>query len=234
MPSRNLFLRSLGPHLEALKPHLRSASYLPGEVLSEPGQTRERVIFPISGLISMRAVLESGHELEVGLIGRNNASGAPAAFGTGVALLRSVCLTHVHAWHIPLARLQMAMRSTSAIDAQVKRFGEAQILYMIQVGVCNAMHPLEQRFARWVSIAADLLDGPDIQAAQEELAKVFGVQRSALNLVLQRLKAESLLDLGRRRLLIRDPVRLQNRACECTRSLRRAMRVEPSPAEHGA
>lgn len=195
--------------------------------MGEPGHRRDVVIFPVSGLISTRAVLESGHELEVGLIGRNNASGAPAAMGTGVALLRNVCLTAVQAWNIPLARLQAAMQSAPVIDAEVKRFSEAQIRYMIHVGVCNAMHPLEQRLARWVTIAADLLDAPEIQTPQEELAKVFGVQRSALNPLLQRLKAESVLDIGRGRLLIRDASRLRRRACECTPSLHRAMRVEP-------
>ena len=227
VPSRNLLLRSLGPHLEELKPHLSPAVYRAGDVLGEPGHRRDGVIFPVSGLISMRAVLESGHELEAGLVGRNNASGAPAAMGTGVALLRNVCLTDVHAWTIPLARLQAAMRSAPVIDAQVKQFSEAQIRYMIQVGICNAMHPLEQRLARWVTVAADLLDAPEIPTPQEELAKVFGVQRSALNPLLQRLKAEALLDVGRGRLLIRDASRLRKRACECTPSLQRAMRVEP-------
>jgi len=227
VPSRNLLLRSLGAHLRELKPHLSPASYRAGDVLGEPGQRRDRVIFPTSGLISTRAVLESGHELEAGLIGRNNASGAPAAMGTGVALLRTVCLTDVHAWNIPMPRLQAAMRSALVIDVQVKRFSEAQIGYMLQVGICNAMHPLEQRLARWLTITADLLDGPEIQTPQEELAKGFGVQRSALNPLLQRLKAESLLDIGRGRLLIRDASRLRKRACECTPSLQRAMRVEP-------
>ena len=227
MPNRNLLLRSLGPHLEELKPHLSLASYRAGDVLGEPGHRRDSVSFPVSGLISMRAVLGSGHELEAGLIGRNNAAGAPAAMGTGVALVRNGWLTDVHALNIPLARLQLAMRSVPVIDAQVKRFSEAQIFYMIHVGICNAMHPLEQRLNRWLAIAADLVDGSEIRAAQEELAKAFGVQRTALNPLLQRLRAESLVDLGRGRLLIRDASRLRRRGCECTQSLQGAMHVEP-------
>jgi CRP-like cAMP-binding protein len=227
LPSRNLFLASLGPALELVKRHLKQVSFKASTVVCEPGVKRDIVIFPVSGLISSRAVLASGHQLECGLIGRTNLSGAVAARGDGVGMTRVVCLTDVHGWAMPLSRLRAAM-SEPRIEAQVLRFAGAQILYTVNVGICNAMHGADQRLARWLSNAIMLLDSTEIRVAQEELAQSLGIQRSALNPILQRFKAEGLIDLGRGRLLVRDQQGLQQRSCGCHHLLARGLLAAPS------
>jgi CRP-like cAMP-binding protein len=115
------------------------------------------------------------------------------------------------------------MQLLPSLERQLKLFCIAQMGYGVHVGVCNAMHSSEQRLARWLVNAADLLGGSEIRLPQEELASVLGLQRSAVNPALQKLKTESLIDIGRGRILVVDPERLRRRACECHPALRRAL-----------
>ena len=223
MPTRNLMLRSFGPGLEELKGRLSAVTLRAGQSLCEPGDHVERVFFPTSGLISARALLETGHQMECLPIGYTSAMGAVAAIGFIAPLTRNLCVVDGHAWTVSLPDLQAAMREVPIIEAQVRRFVYSQIAYLVQAGVCNAMHAAEQRIARWLLIAADLLDAPEVRLAQEELSNVLGLQRSAVSPILQRLRADGLIDLARGRIAIVDPQRLERRACECLRPLRRHM-----------
>lgn len=215
MPSRNLLLRALGPALEHLRPHLTSETFTARQVLKADGQEVERVYFPIRGLISSRVVLESGHEIECALIGSTNAIGALGALGLTHGWARFVCLTDGAAWSIGISRLAAAARTHPSIERQLVRFCFAQMGYTAHLGVCNAMHSVEQRLARWLCNAADLLDHSDVTVSQDELATILGVQRSAVSPALQRLKDIRLLDVARARVRILDPHRLKRHACEC-------------------
>ena len=226
MPSRNLLLRSFGEGQAALKAHLTPVAFRAGQILAEPGERFDRVFFPVSGLISARLDFESGHELECGLIGWTNALGVIPALGQGVSLTRVVCLTDLHAWKLESTHLRQAMRANSQVDEAMQRFAGAQVAYAVRVGACNTMHRVDERLARWLTIASDLLSKPEIPRAQEELAKALGVQRTALNPALQKLKSEGMLEVGRGWVRILQPDRLRQRSCECTEPLRRAIFVE--------
>lgn len=179
--------------------------------------------FPTHGLISSRAVLESGHEIECALVGKTNGLGILAALGFDHGSAHFVCLTDGHAWTIELPHLVAAMQMSPVLERQLNLFCIAQMGYGVHVGVCNAMHSGEQRLARWLVNAADLLGDREIRVRQEELATVLGLQRSAVNPALQRLKTEGLIDVSRGRILIVDADRLSRRACECRPALRRAL-----------
>ena len=49
---------------------------------------------------------------------------------------------------------------------------------------------------------------------------MLGVQRTSVNPILQRLRADGLIDLGRSRLTLVDRAGLGERACECYESMR--------------
>jgi hypothetical protein len=163
--------------------------------------------------------------MECVLVGRTGALGAVAAIGFHSALTRDVCLFDAHAWSISLAQLEAAMKRSAAIEHQIKRFCYAQMAYAVRVGVCGTMHTAEQRLARWLLGAAELLREAEIRLPQDELANILGLQRSIVNPGLQKLKNEGLIDLGRGRLTIRDATGLRRRACECHDLLVRALRL---------
>jgi CRP-like cAMP-binding protein len=221
--SRNLLLRSLGSNIEHLKPYLSPSSFKSGQVLKHAGDSVESVYFPTDGLTSTRAVLQSGHEIECALIGRTNALGTVAVLELMHIPQRFVCLTDGHAWKIAASHLMSVIRDVPAIDRLFKLFFFMEMGYAVHVGICNAMHSAEQRLARWLTTAAELLEGAEVRLPQEELASGLGLQRGVVNHVLQRLKSDGLVDMARGRILIRDAEGLSRRACECRVTLRRAL-----------
>jgi hypothetical protein len=87
--------------------------------------------------------------------------------------------------------------------------------YAIRNGACNARHPVEQRLCRWLLTCSDVLEEPEIRLPQDVFAKMLGVQRTSVNPILQRLRADGLIELGRSRLILTDRTGLSGRACEC-------------------
>ena len=223
MPSRNLLLRSLGPAVEDLGLHLSPVSFKAGQVIRHECEANDLVYFPIDGLISSRVAFRSGHEIECSLIGKTNALGALSALGLHHGSAHFLCLTDGRAWTTTQSQLASAMRAQPRVERQLKLFAFAQMGYAVRVGVCNAMHTAEQRLARWLATAAELLGYCEIRLAQEELASSLGLQRSCVSPVLQKLKSERLIDVGRGRIHILEPDRLSRRACECGPLLRRAL-----------
>jgi hypothetical protein len=87
--------------------------------------------------------------------------------------------------------------------------------YAIRNGACNARHPVEQRLCRWLLTCSDVLEEPEIRLPQDVFAKMLGVQRTSVNPILQRLRADGLIELGRSRLILKDRAGLIGRTCEC-------------------
>ena len=226
VPSRNLLLRSLGPAVEDLGLHLSLVSFKAGQVIKHECEANDLVYFPIQGLISSRMAFRSGHEIECSLIGKTNALGALSALGLHHGSTHFLCLTDGQAWTMTLSHLVAAVRTQPMVERQIKLFAFAQMGYAVRVGVCNAMHTAEQRLARWLATAAELLGQCEIRLAQEELSSSLGLQRSCVSPALQKLKAEGMVDVARGRIFILDPDRLSRRACECGPMLRRALGLD--------
>jgi CRP-like cAMP-binding protein len=59
-----------GKTLELLEPHLRPVKLVQGSILHEAGEAITSIYFPLSGMVSMLAVLKTGEAIEAGVIGR--------------------------------------------------------------------------------------------------------------------------------------------------------------------
>ncbi len=59
-----------GKTLALIEPHLRKVKLAQGTILHEGGEAMSVVYFPLSGMVSMLAVLHSGQAIKAGVIGR--------------------------------------------------------------------------------------------------------------------------------------------------------------------
>ena len=87
----NRLLDSL-PTTEAalLKPLLKTVKMVQGTLLQEPGDQISQVYFPVSGMISLLAVMKQGNSVEVATVGREGAVGAMSGFGPRHAFTRAI------------------------------------------------------------------------------------------------------------------------------------------------
>lgn len=221
MRRSNRFLASFGTDLALVRPYLREITIEAGEVLHEPGEPVDRVYFLNEGLVSKLAVFEDGTEIECALAGRAGAVGVMSALGLRTSVTRDVCHLRASASVIETARLVDAARASMRIHDALDCYCAWKMTYAIRNGACNALHPVEQRLCRWLLMCADELEQEEIRLPQDVLAKILGVQRTSVNPILQRLKADDMISLGRSRLAVLDRKRLMERACECYAVMRR-------------
>jgi CRP-like cAMP-binding protein len=227
-------LEAFGPDIELIRPHLRRVALRAGQVLAEPGDRIASVYFQEAGIVSKMAVFEDGAEIECALVGREGAVGAMSALGLKTSLTRDICHLPVRARVIEASRLSEAAMRAPRIHAALDHYCAWKMSCAVRNGACNARHSVEQRLCRWVLTCCDVLETRQILLSQDVFAKMLGVQRTSVNPILQRLRGEGLIELGRARLSVLDPHRLRARSCECYAAVKHAELEIWAPADQEA
>ena len=89
------------------------------------------------------------------------------------------------------------------------------MITMAQLILCNRMHLLEQRAARWLLQVDDRVDERPFHVTHEFLAQMIGVQRPALSVAMRKFKQAGLVDYSRGQISIADRDGLLSTACGC-------------------
>jgi CRP-like cAMP-binding protein len=166
-------------------------------------------------MASKLTVFEDGMEVECALIGREGVIGAISALGMRTAVTRDVCHVAMRAASIEAEKLRVLSHASEPLHGALDCYCTWKMSCAIRNGACNACHSVEQRLARWILTCSDVLEEPVIPLSQDRLAAMLAVQRSSVSPILQRFRAEGLLEIGRSRLVLADRERLKQRACEC-------------------
>jgi CRP-like cAMP-binding protein len=216
----NRLLKAMGRDLERLRPYFSEQTLHAGQVLCEPGEEVRFVYFLHNGVVSKLTTFSDGLEIEAFLVGREGAVGASAAIGLSNSTTRDVCHMRSHATRLPVERLREACLASPHIHDVVVRYVLWKLSSAIRSGACNGCHSVQQRLCRWLLSCTDVLETHEIALSQEVFAKMLGVQRSSISPILQELKAESALTIGRSRITVLDTAGLLDRACECYEAMR--------------
>jgi CRP-like cAMP-binding protein len=97
----------------------------------------------------------------------------------------------------------------------VHSFAYLQLVQTSQSVLCNRMHSVEARLARWLLTSADRTEADTLSLTQEFLAQMLGAQRSTVTVAAGTLQRDGLIQYSRGKILILDRPRLQTVACEC-------------------
>jgi DNA-binding GntR family transcriptional regulator len=84
--------------------------------------------------------------------------------------------------------------------------------------MCNALHTVENRLARWLLECAERCGGRTVlPLTQEFLGAMLGVQRTTVNTFAAQLQKAGLITYSRGKVTIVDAAGLEYYACECRR-----------------
>jgi CRP-like cAMP-binding protein len=213
---RNLMLAQLpNAEYEALAKFLVPVELPLGQKLSDPNRPIEYVYFLNTGLISTDAMTEKGETVEVGLIGREGFSGLPA-------LLDQPQMSHV----VVMQGIGEGLRIRSSIVREqflkggvlqqlVHSFAYLQLVQTTQSVLCNRMHSVEERLARWLLSSADRMESESLNLTQEFLAQMLGAQRSTVTVAAGNMQRDGLIGYSRGKIQILDRPKLEAATCEC-------------------
>jgi len=186
-----------------------------GEVLQERTDEIEQVYFPLSGMISLLAVMKNGTAVEIATIGREGVVCAMVGLGARTAASRAIVQLEGTFARITASKLRAAARQSSAIRELLARYGELLMATISQTAGCNALHPIEARLSRWLLQTRDRSDDDRLSLTQEFLSQMLGVRRTTVTMTARTLQARGLIKYSRGRMEIVDRAGLEKNACEC-------------------
>lgn len=213
---RNLMLAQLpDAEYEALAKFLVPVDLPLHQKLSDPNRPIEYVYFLNTGLISTDAMTAKGETVEVGLIGREGFSGLPA-------LLDQPQMSHI----VVMQGIGEGLRIRSSIVREqflkggvlqqlVHSFAYLQLVQTTQSVLCNRMHSVDERLARWLLSSADRMESESLNLTQEFLAQMLGAQRSTVTVAAGNMQRDGLIGYSRGKIQIVNRPQLEASTCEC-------------------
>lgn len=221
---RNRLLGRLTPEdFALLLPHLKDVHFDQGILLQEVDDPIEMVYFPHTGMISLLAVMESGVGVETATIGREGGVNTMAGLGGRHAAGRAVVQVEGTSSQILASRFESVVNERTSIRNLMVRYNDAQISAVYQSVGCNAVHRVEARLCRWLLQTRDRTGGDILPLTQEFLSEMLGVQRTTVTLLARQLQDAGLIRYRHGRVEIVDRHGLEQRACECYKTVRGKM-----------
>jgi CRP-like cAMP-binding protein len=213
----NLLLDSL-PRVDRDAVLSESARYPiePRRVYLEPGDDVERVLFPVSGTLSI--IVEpggDGRRVEAATVGREGLANVHAALGSRMAGQQLIGQVAGEAIGVDVEIFGKLVAEVDRLRALVNGYVEAAFAQTILSAACNALHHLNERCARWLLATHDRVDTDGFDLTHELLATMLGVTRPSVSVAAKTLQAAGLITYRRGRITVVDREGLEEASCPC-------------------
>ncbi|TMJ83526.1 MAG: Crp/Fnr family transcriptional regulator [Alphaproteobacteria bacterium] len=212
---KNRILRQLSAdELKSVQPWLTLMALRSSVVLHAAGDPLEQVYFPVSGMISLLAVMQSGEAIETGIVGADGLVGGDSAinghlFGQMTVQHDGAALT------MPKARFVHAYLTHPHLRNLVDRYQSILLVQAQQNGACHALHSVRSRLCRWLLQSQDMIGSDTFSLTQEFLSHMLGVRRNTVSVEAHAVQEAGLIRYRRGHVTILNRDGLEDCSCEC-------------------
>ena len=189
-----------------------------GEVLAQPGDAIEHVLFPAGGFISMLIPMGGSSILEVALTGSEGMYGVSVALGAETSLVQAVVQGPGPALRMGSAAFRRELARVPKLRSSIDLYVHVLMGQLVRSAGCNRFHVVEQRVARWLLMTGDRTHTATFQMTHELLAHMLGVRRVGVTEAASALQAERLISYTRGVVTILDRKGLERASCSCYRA----------------
>jgi len=208
--------------MRRLKGHLQHVDLEHGKVLYSVDDAIPFAFLPKRGcMVSQLAVTEDGDTAEVGVTGYEGVIGIQAILGGQENTFEFLVQLAWPAWKIKSEVLLQEFRKDSKLQDAILRYMNASVAQIAQTALCNRLHSVEERLARWLLLCEDRMDGQFITLTHEMLGKMLGTRRSTVSLAAATLQNAGVVSYNRGRIAIKDRKGLEKVSCTCYQMVQR-------------
>jgi CRP-like cAMP-binding protein len=186
-----------------------------GMKLTEPDAPIDFVYFPTSGCVSTVATTSAGESVEVFLAGREGFSGVAALFDLPEMAHGVVVQVAGQGYRMRAPAFRNAVHSLPRFRELIYRVLYMRMVLAAQSVLCNRLHEVEQRLARWLLTLSDRVESDQVLVTQEYMAEMLGARRSTVTVAAGALQERGLITYSRGKITILDRPRTIDAACEC-------------------
>ncbi len=216
----NKLLETLPIHLRNRLQHsCESVNLKFGSILCEPERPLKYVYFPLTGFISLVAVVEGHPPLEMGLIGNEGMLGATLSLGISNAPMRALVQGSGTALRMKAKHLHQELIASPELGKILNRYVYVLLAQMTKMTACIHFHEVEPRLARWLLMTHDRTQGEQLHLTQDFLANMLGVRRSSVTVAAGNLQERKLIHYSRGEIIILDRKGLEGAACICYQTM---------------
>lgn len=119
------------------------------------------------------------------------------------------------AWALPADVLRRRVDESEPLRALLLRLTHYNQIEAAQNAVCNAVHGVTPRVARWLLTVQDRTGRSEAPVTQEDVATLISARRTTVNAAWQDLRDKGAISQSRRLVRVVDRGRLESHACEC-------------------
>ena len=202
---RNRLLAKLSPEDWALvAPHLEMVALKERQVVEVPHKPITHVYFMETGVVSVVAVNEEDHRIEVGVIGREGMTGVSLVMGDDRAQHSAYLQIGGNGRRMPAATFIEAMNRSASLRNLMMKSAQAFMIQTAHTALANGRAKLEERLARWLLMAHDRLSSDAVPLTHEFLAVMLGVRRAGVTVALHSFERRGLIATRRGQLTLVD------------------------------
>jgi CRP-like cAMP-binding protein len=220
MPTENLLLRTLPPDVLA-RAGVEEREHKLRDVLITAQETPAVAVFPHPGAVaSVVRVTAGGQMIETGLAGSEGMVNVQSLLTSAAPTRSEIIVQNAGRFsHVELRKLRELFDAHAAFRDVMLAYTSVFLDQVTQNLVCNRLHLIEQRLAKWLLMMRDRTLNDDLHLTQEFLSYMLGVHRPGVSIAVSALEADGLIVHRRNRIEIRDRAGIVDRSCECYRPL---------------
>lgn len=186
-----------------------------GAVIYHPAEHMQQVYFPNTGTISILAMVSTGTSVEIGMVGNEGMFGIPSVLGTATAPTQAVVQIPGEGLRVSADMLREEFKRGGVLQDLLLRYTQAFIIQISQTAVCNSLHSIDRRLARWLLMCHDRARSNELPLTHEFLAEMLAVRRAGVTEAAGRLQGAGLVGYRRGQITIHDRAGLEEASCEC-------------------
>jgi CRP-like cAMP-binding protein len=206
---------------ERLAPHFQYVELPLRGVLYRPDDPMPYVYFPLSGTVSLTAPMRDGHEVEVGVVGREGMAGMPVFLGTDSSPFKAVVQVSGGAVRVKAGAFRGESGRGGELHRLLLRYTQAFFVQAAQTAACNRLHAMEGRLAKWLLTTRDRAQSGELELTQEFLSIMLGMRRAGVSEAIGELERRGLVRHARSRITILNGPGLEAASCECYEVVRK-------------
>lgn len=215
-PRRNGLLAALpDADLDRLTDEIELVEVHPGDALYRDGEEISDVHFPLSGVASMIRISDLGMSVEVASIAREGMAGLPVFLGASRERAEAVQQLSGRNYRMSAGTFRREIGRHGALFEVMLRYTHFVLLQAAQTVLCNRLHPIAHRAARWLVTTRDQTGSDTFPLTHEFFATMLGAHRPSVTLAAGTLQEAGLIEYRRGQVTILDADRLQEASCEC-------------------
>ncbi len=223
-PKQNHLLAALPQEeFDSIVNELKLVQLTLGDSIYTPGLAISYAYFPISCVVSLHYVTESGASAQTASVGNEGVVGVSIIMGGDSMASSATTVISGFAYKLEANALKHAFKHKPFLHQILLIYLQMLYTQTAQNAVCNRYHTIEQQFARWLLVTSDQITTKELVVTQELLAGLLGVRRESITQAAGNLQNGQLINYRRGHISVLDREALKSTTCECYEVLQREL-----------